>query len=185
MSETQPLPGAVKRVRAIKDLVYQGKAIRGRRLVRTDGKLGSYDITETPGEELECNQAFAKEVIMNGKAVLVSGGAVEVIPQADGFPIYKSWIKNLSDPDPIFEKCELLKPLFLGDGCHLPEGAKIRIDVRPWDRREYFYSDETQQDQHRFRVLAPSPKRTRLNAIEQSTMVAQLMAKVFPTATAT
>lgn len=59
---------------------------------------------------------------------------MEVIPQDDGFPIYKSWIRNASDPDPVYECCELLSPLFLANGCHLPTGTKIRIDVRVYDR---------------------------------------------------
>jgi hypothetical protein len=61
MSETQPLLGAVKKIRAIKDLVYLGRSIRGRRCTKIDGQKGAYDIVTTEGEEFECDQAFAKE----------------------------------------------------------------------------------------------------------------------------
>jgi hypothetical protein len=179
-SETQPLLGSVKRIRAILDLNYKGKEIRGSRRVKVDGKLGTYEIHSTAGQTAEVDQAFAKEVVMSGKAVIVSGGQVEVVPQEDGFHIYKSWLKNLSDPAPVYECCELLKPLFLGDGCHLPAGSKIRIDVRSWDRRKYFYSDETQQADHTFRVMAPSPKRVKLNAVEQAGKVNAIFDKLFP-----
>lgn len=180
-SETQPLLGSVKRIRAIKDLVYQGKAIRGRRFTKVDGRLGSYEIIHTAGEELECDQAFAKEAVMAGKAELVSGGNVEVIPQADGFPIYKSWLRNLSDPAPVFERCEILKPQSFGDGCHLSIGFKCRLDTATfWDRSRFCYEDETLTDQHAIRVLKLSPKKLRMSQAEQQAKTDALFSKFFP-----
>jgi hypothetical protein len=181
MSETQPLLGTIKTVRAIRDVVYKGTAYRGRKRERVDEKNRGYYFIEThPGDQFTCDALFAKQAENNGEIVLLSGGRVTVTEQKDGFHTYQSWIKNASDPDPVYERCELLSPLFLGDGCHLPTGTKIRIDVRVYDRSQYFFSDETQNYQHRIRVLAASPKRTRLNAVEQAGKVNALFDKFFP-----
>jgi hypothetical protein len=179
-SETQPLLGAVKKIRAIKDLVYQGKAIRGRRFTRVDGKLGAYDITETPGEEFECDQNFAREAVMSGNATLLSGGQVEVVPQADGFPIYQCWVRDPAAAASNFEKCELLKPHFFGDGCHLPVGSKVRLDISLAARSSICYEGEQLNDSHSIRIFRISPQKVRVSQAETAGKVNALFAKFFP-----
>lgn len=183
-SETQapPLPGAVKKIRAITDMVYLGRLIRGRRFERTDqGKLGAYDVKRIEGEEFECDQSFAKGVVMSGKAEPVSGGLVDVVEQPDGYPIYQRWVRNPSDPVPVYERCELLKPLWFGDGCLLPVGTKCRLDVSQCDRSKLCYEDtELQPGWHAYRVLKPSPKKVRMSQAEQQGKINALYSKFFP-----
>ena len=181
-SESQPLLGSVKRIRAIKDLVYQGKAIRGRRRTRIDGTLGAYDINIIEGEEFECDQDFAKEVCMSGKATLLSGGQVEVIPQADGCPVYQSWVRDPAAPAPLYERVELLKPFFFGDGCHLPIGSRIRLDLVAYRPTMLCYEDTERTDDHGVRVLKPSPKKMRVSQADQASKISAMWEKLFPAA---
>jgi hypothetical protein len=181
MSETQPLLGAVKKLRAISSgIVYQGRAIRGRQQTRVDGTHGSYEIFVTEGEEFECDQDFAKQAVMSGKAVLVSGGNVEVIPQADGLNIYKSWLRNLTDPAPVFECCEVLRQMSFGDGCLLPPGFRCRLDIALADRTRLRYEDEQIDDLTSIRVLKPSPKKQRMSAAEQAGKINAIFEKLYP-----
>jgi hypothetical protein len=99
-TQTQPLLGAVKKIRANVDLVYLGRSVRGKRKIRIDGSHGSYEIIHTPGEEFECDQAFAKEAIMSGKAELVSGGNVDVTPRRMDFPFTKIGSATRAIPSP-------------------------------------------------------------------------------------
>jgi hypothetical protein len=179
-SETELL-GSVKRIRAILDLVYLGRSVRGRRRVKLDGKLGAYEILITEGEEFECDQTFAKEAVMSGKAVIVSGGQVEVIPQEDGFPIYQSWVRDpAAAAVPVFEKCELLKSHFFGDGCLLEKGSKVRLDIASTPRTSICYEDEQQTESHAIRVLKISPKKLRMSQSEQQGKINAIFSQLFP-----
>jgi hypothetical protein len=180
--KTPELPGATKVVRAIKDLVYLGRSVRGRRYERIDGKLGAYEINRVEGEEFECDQEFAKRVCMNGSAVLVSGGAVEVTPQADSFPIYQSWIRDPAARAPIFECVELLKPMWFGDGCLLEKGSKVRLDISSTPRASLCYEDDQLQPEHTLRLFKLSPKKLRVSAAEQAAKVNAMYNKLFPAA---
>ena len=174
--------GAVKKVRAIRDLVYQGKEYRGRHRERVDEKNGSYYFAEThAGDEFECDAVFAKQAEDAGEIVLLSGGRVTVIEQKDGLHIYKNWLHNLSDPEPVFERCELLRVLSFGDGCLLPVGFKCRLDTATFfDRSRFCYQDETQSEFHTVRVLKASPKRIKLDATELSNRVGVMWKKLYP-----
>jgi hypothetical protein len=181
MASEKPLLGAVKKIRAIRDLVYLGRSVRGRRKVRVDHKLGAYDETMTPGEEFECEQAFAKEAVMAGKAELVSGGQVEVVHQEDGFPIYLSWVRDPAAPPPVFERVELFRPLFFPPDCVLPKGFKCRLDLSPYKQSMLCYEDtEMNPELHGFRVLKLSPKKLKMTASEQAGKVNAIFDKLFP-----
>lgn len=179
--KTLELLGAVKTVRAIRDVVYNGAEYRGRKRERVDGQNGSYEIIEThPGDVFECDAGFAKRAENAGEIVLLSGGRVDVVPQADGFPIYRSWIRNISDPDPAFEKCELLRPMSFGDGCLLEPGTKLRLDTTTfWERSRFCYADEPLTDQHAVRVLRASPVRVKSDAAELSSRVGVMWKKLY------
>lgn len=170
-----------KKIRAISsDLVYQGRAIRGRQRTRVDGSHGSYEVFVTEGEEFECGQVFAKEAIERGAAILISGGSVDVTPMADGFPIYESWIRNPADPAPVFEPCELLRPLSFGDECILPAGSKIRLDISTTPRTGIQYEDDEQNDSHSIRVFKISPRKVRISQAETAGKVNAIFEKLFP-----
>jgi hypothetical protein len=179
MASEKPLLGAVKKIRAIQDLVYLGRSVRGRRSERIDGEKGAYEIQRTEGEEFECDQAFAKEAVMAGKAVVVSGGQVEVVPQEDGFPIYLSWVRDPSAPAPVFERVELLRPLYFPPDFVLPKGARIRLDLSAYKQSMLCYED-TEAGEHVFRVLKLSPRKLRMSASEQSAKLDAVFNKLFP-----
>jgi hypothetical protein len=178
-SETQPLPGAVKTIRAIKDLVYLGRSIRGRRRQRIEGKLGAYEETITPGETVEVDHA--KEAVMSGRAEVVSGGQVEVIPQANDFPIYLSWVRDPSALAPVFERVEVLRPLYFPPDCILPKGFKCQLDLVAYKPSQLCYEDtEFNPELHTFRVLKLSPKKLKMTASEQAGKVNAIFDKLFP-----
>jgi hypothetical protein len=184
--KTPELLGVTKRVRAIATIVYQGTEYRGRQRERVEyGKAGAYDIVETPGEEFECDQAFAKEAVMSGKAVLVSGGQVDVIIlQGDAeFPLYQSWIRNPADPEPVFERCVLLKPTWFGTDCLLEKGSKCRLDISTTPRTSICYEDDQQNDSHTIRISKLSPKKVRISQAETAGKVNAIFAKMFPATT--
>jgi hypothetical protein len=185
MSKTLELLGSVKVIRAISDLTYKGKLIRGRRNDRTDGKGGAYEIVSTPGEELEVEQSFGKLTVLSGKAELVSGGYCEVVFEQDGYHRYTDWRRKDSDPAPIYERVEFLKQGGMAGGPFWPAGFKCRLDANTFlDRSTICYEDEQQTDYHTIRVLKPSPKQVQLNAIEQAGMVKTMWSKLFPEKTA-
>jgi hypothetical protein len=182
--KTHEILGTTKVVRAIKDVVYQAKEYRGRKRERVDGKDGSYDFVETHvGDQFACDASFAKQAENAGQVVLLSGGRVTVTEPESEFPIYARWNRNLSDPPPVYERCELLKPLWLGDGCLLPEGFRCRLDVQLAERTRLCYEDEQQTDAHAIRVLKLSPKKIRISQAEQAGKVNALFDKFFPAQT--
>jgi hypothetical protein len=179
---SEKILGATKHVRAVKDVVYQAKEYRGRKRERVDDKDGAYHFEEThPGDDFTCDAAWAKQAENAGEIVLLSGGRVTVTEQKDGFPIYQSWLRNPSDPAPVFERCELLKPMFFGEGCHLPTGTKCRLDVSLADRSRLCYEDtKFQPELHAYRVLRLSPKKLRISQEEQVGKVNAIFEKLFP-----
>jgi hypothetical protein len=184
--KTPELLGAVKVVRAIKDVVYKGTAYRGRKKERFDGKNGSYDIVEThPGDEFTCDAVWAKQAENAGEVVLLSGGRVTITESMSEFPIYERWQHNASDPVPVYERCELLKPMWFGDGCLLPAGTKCRLDVGQCDRSKLCYEDtELEPELHAFRILRPSPPRAKSDAAELAKRAGVLWQKAYPDSTA-
>src|SRR5580693_7463565 len=108
--------GTTKVARATKTIVYKGVEYRGRHYARIYGQHGSYELVETyPGDEFTCDAVFAKQAENAKEIVLLSGGRVTVMEQKDGFPIYESWVRDPAAPTPVYERCELLRPLFFGD----------------------------------------------------------------------
>ena|ERR1700738_1306783 len=184
-SKSHEILGAVKTIRAVKDLVYQGKEYRGRRRERIDGQEGSYDIVTTPGEEFQCDQDFARAALDKGEAEYVAGGLCDVIAESDGMNRYTPWNKSFWLPQnetDAYDCVEVLRDVGFC-GLSFPAKFKCRLDRRQFDRTTYVYQNEPEQYGTLFRVLKPSPQKIKATAAEQSTMVAQLMAKVFPAQT--
>jgi hypothetical protein len=184
--KTSELPGTTKVVRAISsDLVYQGGAIRGRQRTRIDGPNNSYEIFVTEGEIVEgVDQGTSKDWVTSGRAELLSGGRVTVTDDPkDGFPTYQSWVRDPSAPEPVFEKCELLKPMWFGDGCLLEKGSKVRLDISTTSRTSICYEDDQQNDSHTIRIPKLSPKKVRISQAETAGKVNAIFAKMFPATT--
>jgi hypothetical protein len=173
--------GSEKTVRAIaENLVYRGRAIRGRRRTKVDGKFGAFDIVETPGETFTCDADFAREAINTGKVEYLSGGLCSVLAEKDGFHRYVPW-NSQSEHVPQYERCETLHTIAWA-GLFFPAGYSLRIDINQFDRPYYCFEDETAGVARQLRVLKLSPKKVKLDAAEQAGMVAKLMAAVFPAA---
>ena len=179
MSETKLL-GSSKVVRAVTDLNCRGKLIRGRQRTRVDGKLGSFEIIETPGETAEIDALFAKDLVANGSAILIEGGYCSVIPEADGFNRYVAWNPQRTKPE-VYECVETLCTVAWA-GMFFPKGAKIRLDINQFDRGYYCYSDETLLYSHQLRVQKQSPKKVRISQEEQAQKLNAVFEKMFPAA---
>jgi hypothetical protein len=105
---------------------------------------------------------------------------VTVTEPKSEFPIYKRWNSNPSDPVPVFERCELLHPLWFGEGCFLPAGTKCRLDVALVDRIKIRYEDDAQNPDQTIRIFKISPKKLKITAAEVANRVGVMWAKLYP-----